>query len=565
MAYKISFKFDRSIYNGTEEQADEQIKNKIQKKLNELKLNYSRQYKPSRDSITILFPSEDMLNKVLDKFDLFKAVGFEPKIMMALKAARTVYCHSFDPTLLLTYTHNKIKELLIQDEWDVKNVYIMNSKKSFKIEFKSTKQAQMFTDSISTSIGGIRLRQESKELEIDPTVRQCWTCGVLEPKHNSINCPGPERCLKCNSSDHQFHACSIPKDIHGMSTEQKAQRFCIPCQSRGDHTSLDHRFCSEKRKIIHTKIKDMREIKNSSETNNKRDINLIKKTLEISNTHIWPSLQASQQESQKTSTIVLLSILDEFAYPGTFNDNLENSLKENGLPPVKYNLQPLTAKKVANLMCGTRFTVSQQPQPHLHHPQAHAQQKQPQPHPHHSQSHANHPQPHAQQKSHAQHPSHSQKMPIHKFCVDTSKHLTKQPKSLMGKTPIPNKVVREIPAISSTHTRSELDLSRATVLADQTISTLRNLSSATNNHFEDDSSLSITDDEILSQTPSYHEDNLSLEDYQPQTGKNAHIIGDEPYLSCPKCDYKCADISNYIGHERHHLGPRAQHSPLSFK
>ena len=110
---------------------------------------------------------------------------------MALKAARTVYCYGFDPALVDTYTTQDIKDHLTQANWKVRNVYIMESHKSFKIEMSTTKEARIFIESNTTSIGGIQLPPETKELEIDPTVTQCWECGILNPTHNSHNCPGP--------------------------------------------------------------------------------------------------------------------------------------------------------------------------------------------------------------------------------------------------------------------------------------------------------------------------------------------------------------------------------------
>ena len=140
----------------------------------------------------------------------------------------------------------------------------MKSKKSFKIEFHTTNEAKKFLDKKNTAIGGIQLRTESKEGKIDPTIPQCWTCGMLNPRHNSDMCMTPKRCLKCNSSQHVFYQCDIPKDINRMTLEQKQRRHCIPCNNDGDHTSLDHRLCPTKRNLVQTKISEARESKKES-------------------------------------------------------------------------------------------------------------------------------------------------------------------------------------------------------------------------------------------------------------------------------------------------------------
>ena len=100
----------------------------------------------------------------------------------------------------------------------------MRSKKSFKIEFLTTKEAKKFIEKKNTAIGGIILKQDSKEEEINPTIPQCWTCGILNPRHNSNTCMSPKRCLKCNSSHHIFYQCDIPKNIDKMTSEQKQRR-----------------------------------------------------------------------------------------------------------------------------------------------------------------------------------------------------------------------------------------------------------------------------------------------------------------------------------------------------
>ena len=71
-------------------------------------------------------------------------------------------------------------------------------------------------------------------------------------------------------------------------------------------------------------------------------------------------------------------------------------------------------------------------------------------------------QPHTQNTQETQHTFYSEKQPVHKFCVDTSKHLMRKPSLLIGKTPIPNTVIQlseyvypDLPEATS-HTMSSL-------------------------------------------------------------------------------------------------------------
>ena len=183
---KLSFKFDRNKYNVAER--NQVINNDISSILNANGIEAARFYAPSCDSIKVLFINEPALNKAIIKTEILKAAGFEPRMFLALKASRTVYCHSFDDSLITSYTPTNMKDNLIQGGWKVNNIYIMNSKKSLKIEFLDSAQANKFINKSNTSIGGIPIHKDSKEIEIDPTVPQCWECGQLNPRHNSSDC-----------------------------------------------------------------------------------------------------------------------------------------------------------------------------------------------------------------------------------------------------------------------------------------------------------------------------------------------------------------------------------------
>ena len=356
MAYKLSLKINRTRYQGNIEEVNRKINQDLINITNTQRIEILRIFQPSRDSIKVLFPDEKNVNKALKKSEALKSAGFEPRLSMALKAARTVYCFNLDDTILNTYTHEDIKDRLIQAEWKVKGVYIMNSKKTFKIEMETTLEAKRFINSNRTSIGHILLHQDSKEIEVDPTIPQCWECGQLNPKHTSNACPGNKKCIKCGSRSHNLFRCSLPKETERMTQREKESRYCIPCDARGDHTSLDHRQCPEKRRLVQEKIKAARDKKKVEDNEEKRDTILIQKTLELANTNAWPALQNFQEQQQKTSTIVLLALLDEANNTGTFQRKLSSELKNNGLPEIKYEPEPGTATFMAKLIAGTNCT-----------------------------------------------------------------------------------------------------------------------------------------------------------------------------------------------------------------
>ena len=74
--------------------------------------------------------------------------------------------------------------------------------------------------------------------------------------------------------------------------------------------------------MVQTKISEARESRKREQEENKRDTELIKKTIELSNTDAWPALQHNQNQQQMTSTIVLLALLDENSNPVPTFSNL---------------------------------------------------------------------------------------------------------------------------------------------------------------------------------------------------------------------------------------------------
>ena len=216
-------------------------------------------YQPARDSVKAIFPTESEIDKVMSKIGKFKEANLEPRMSMALKACHTIFCTNFDPAILQAYSNDRIKEILVAQEWKVREVYIMRSGKSMKIEMETRKQAIKFLEQEQINIGGIRINEEQKEQEIDPTIKQCWECGELNPTHSSATCPGRKICLKCGSHEHKFFDCWIPRK--DLNEEQKRGRYCKTCAKKTDHTSLDHRLCPIKRNLLREKATAERERK----------------------------------------------------------------------------------------------------------------------------------------------------------------------------------------------------------------------------------------------------------------------------------------------------------------
>ena len=97
MAFKISFRFNRDNYNTDHMQNEnERIKQLTFRLLDEKNIVSSRIYRPSRNSVKVMFPTDDSVNKVMKNANYFIASGLHPRITMGLKASRTIFCTDFD-------------------------------------------------------------------------------------------------------------------------------------------------------------------------------------------------------------------------------------------------------------------------------------------------------------------------------------------------------------------------------------------------------------------------------------------------------------------------------------
>ena len=137
----------------------------------------------------MLLASESVVEKVFSNSENFSNKGFEPNLTMQLRTARTVFCYGFDPSLLDVCDAETIKNELTQANWGVSNVYILQSKRSMKIEFNSRATANKFLMENSINIGGIRIESHQMEPEVDPSIDQCYNCGIIDPGHTRDLCP----------------------------------------------------------------------------------------------------------------------------------------------------------------------------------------------------------------------------------------------------------------------------------------------------------------------------------------------------------------------------------------
>ena len=138
-----------------------------------------------------------------------------------------------------------------------------------------------------------------------------------------------------------------------MTTEHKAMRHCVPCNTTGDHTSLDHSMCPKKREIIKERIRINRVKREDQIQSVDKDIHIFKDLIDQTFSNTQPTVTMNEQQTQLT-TIITMALIDEAFNPGVFQNKLVTQCEANGLQPVKYSLEPNTAKNFVKTLSGSK-------------------------------------------------------------------------------------------------------------------------------------------------------------------------------------------------------------------
>ena len=366
MSVKLNFQIDRVKFNQSNGlNVNQAIKNELEKCFNSKRIPFIRIYFPSHKYIKVLLASEKLVENVFNEQALFSDHGFDPALTMPLKTARTVFCFGFDSVLLTTHDKDELMQLLIDAEWKVESVYVLQSQKSMKIEFKSRDEANKFLKCDHVNIGGIRLDKHNIEPEVDPTIDQCYNCGALSPGHTRELCPNRTCCLRCGYQGHTFYECpTIPNIPPSQYSEyHRDEAYCIACASASGHCSLNHRACPTKKNIVKTRIANNRANRMKSEGEKSKNSELSKQIAqELSSMDKWPQLTTTPNHLDSSipmSAIITLAMIEEAELEGSFQSNLNKACEENNFPKFKYEIKHSAAVMVLNKLCANPLSKSQ--------------------------------------------------------------------------------------------------------------------------------------------------------------------------------------------------------------
>ena len=373
MSVKLNFKLDRSKFNpAVGANVNVFIKNELEKCFTEKGILTSRVYAPSYKYIKVLLNSESVVEKVFDCSEHFISKGFQPNLTIQLRTARTVFCYGFDTNLLEACDTETIKHALIAGSWKVSNVYILQSKRSMKIEFKSRSSANKFLEEKSINVCGIRMENHQIEPEVDPSIDQCYNCGIIEPGHTREKCPHGPCCMRCGYEGHLFFQCRLIPNISpsDYNEYQNNQAYCISCRAANGHCSLNHRACPVKKNIIKNRILENRSNRAHLKEEKKKESELGKQiAIELSNINEWPTLQSKSNIPEPTlamSAIITLAMIEEAHCQGSFQAGLDKACDLNIFPKFKYELNHEAAVMVVKNLSANPGAIVSFPTPNPH-------------------------------------------------------------------------------------------------------------------------------------------------------------------------------------------------------
>ena len=359
---KLSIKIDREVYNKRDFRNKLEWQTRVRATLatllDALKIPVTKIFNPDWDSMKVMFADEKYIEQVFRNSDKLNDKGFQARLPMALKAQRTVVIHSFDTALTDTHNPEQIANLIKSQGWKITQVFILQSKRAFKIQFSTISEARKFQSQKEVAIGHIKIYQRSMEEEINPCISQCWKCGEINPGHVKENCNKTQICLKCCSKNHTLFECQLPRDTEKMTERQRSYLYCVPCRRAGDHCSLDHKLCPTKRRVLQERIQEARQKKVIEDNNEQRDQRIAEKTAKaIATASGFPPLPTLCHADQiNMATAITLAFMEDAVIKGSFQECLDRTCNSNNLQPIKFTPKHEVSVAVFKAICSPKYS-----------------------------------------------------------------------------------------------------------------------------------------------------------------------------------------------------------------
>ena len=270
--------------------------------------------------LTVIFPSTADSEKLFEPAVIraLTAADFTPILPDKLKAQRSLFLFHLDDSIYEHSAGEILEEIRERNSWAQLNEVIkLQTKNSVKIICSSSITAEKI---ISSGLSLFQLHIPGpnfhKEKYIDITT--CYKCYSLNT-HLATECdkePSYKVCSNCSSRDHTWQQCSA------------AERRCVNCG--GGHNAM-YRGCPCRKEIqrkhrVTTQVRSTQSAVASPRTGNYGMMYSTVAGLARASDHLLRDTVA------KSVTCVVLASLKNGERPGTFNEELNCLLKQNGLP-----------------------------------------------------------------------------------------------------------------------------------------------------------------------------------------------------------------------------------------
>ena len=281
--------------------------------------------KPVRNGYQAYMEREEDLDKLLTKKaqNALKEIGLETKIPPKIKCQRSIICRQID-----SYVGNHTAEEICQEinnqnkNKAVEIIKFRDHTHLFKIEFLTTEMATAaLTNGILCFSTRITPNQMEKERHTD--VLMCFTCFMIED-HISANCPTPNKviCSECSGS-HFFKDC------------QSETKKCLNCH--GPHRTMAMACPKKKEAIKKKREEEDRKRKEKEEMPLSKIVQKTAKEMEKKNEEKVMS-SVLGEAGLRAMIIVMDAHVHNILEPGSYNNRLNETLKQNNIEPI--NLPP---------------------------------------------------------------------------------------------------------------------------------------------------------------------------------------------------------------------------------
>ena len=292
------------------------------------------------DGYKAICRNNDDADKILSNLGVaeFAKIGITVVTPPEIRAKRSVFIRQLDSSFG-KHTAEEIKtELEDKNEWAKVEEVIKISTYThvLKVRFAETAMADKALSSGMTGFNWSVVPDQIKREEF-VNLLCCFSCYKYE-EHATANCPDKEQkaCSNCAGTGHTFRECPN-SDAKG----------CLNCKREGREGHATHRTLAMACPIKKEKIRDKQEAEKQQEANQQHSTyaSIAKQAVAAAQAAAPPPTQPTTISiSKKTDYQVLVAILYShvmnLANPGTFEREMNELLRLNNLPAMKFPANP---------------------------------------------------------------------------------------------------------------------------------------------------------------------------------------------------------------------------------